>query len=216
MAYFNYKVSSREGKFYQSSKEPKEGYVEVVYNNGNSKIYHNYLRTLQGVPVAFRQESFNYEGKTLKTLKVSLKDGEDFHNISCMLWTPKGQYTNEVKALISAFNNYVKLGEEVTLTASTNKYTDKKGVERSSLSLYLNYVNILNEEGKGLSTGFIRFDELPKAELKEVAGEKVYDFTKQTEFYFQKLEEISKRLENAVAPKKETVKQEEPKEDLPF
>lgn len=193
MEYLNLSISAGKGKLYEKSKTPKEGFVEVTYGEGE-KTYHKYVDTAKGVPTYFEEKEIEFSGKKLKFLELTLVDGELATKISVISRNKNG-FTDEAKALMSAVNG-LDLGEDVTLQVNKKTVTGKNGKEYNNLNVYINYVHKLNEAGKGLSTGFISFSEIPKAVEKEVAGDKVWDFSPQTEYFYAKLKELEERFKN--------------------
>ena len=195
MNYNNYSLSSSKGKLYLKSKTKQDGYEEVKYGtDGTSVTYHKYVQSIKGIPTYLETKEITHEGRVLKFLELTLVDGEDANKLSVPLKN-KGGYTDEVKALVSALNG-LDLGEEVTLNPVKNKYTNKQGVEKEQLGVYINYVNRLGENGKGLSTGYIPFTDIPKPTSKVVAGDTTWDWSEQTEFYWKRLTEIEARFKN--------------------
>lgn len=221
MNYYNYSISAGKGKLYLKEKSPKEGYEEIIYGSEGKKTYHKYSDSIKGTPKNLEVKEVNYDGKVLKFLELTLLDGEDSNKVSAPLKNAKGNYTDEVKAILSALNG-LKLGEEVTFTTKATTTTGKNGKEYKNLNIYINYVNILGENGKGQGTGFIPYTDIPTPTEKTVAGDKVWDFSPQTEFYYSKLGEIIERFKSSTtpsqtsAPKSETPKKEEVSNDLPF
>jgi hypothetical protein len=198
MNYNNYSISASKGKLYLKSKTPQDGFEKVTYGtNGENVTYHQYHNSIKGIPTNLENKEFQHEGRTLKFLEFTLTDGDNSNKVSVPLKN-KGGYTDEVKGLISALNG-LEMGQEVTLNPSMNTYTNKKGEEKKQLQIYINYVNKLGENGKGLSTGYITFDEIPKPTSSVVAGDTVWDFSPQTEFYYEKLNTIQARFQNAPA-----------------
>lgn len=199
MNYNNYSLSSSKGKLYLKSKTPQEGYEEVKYGtDGKSVTYHKYTNSIKGVPTQLEVKEVSYEGRTLKFLELTLTDGEDANKVSVPLKN-KGGYTDEVKTLLSALNG-LELGEEVILSPSLSKYTNKQGAEKTQLQVYINYVNRVGENGKNLSTGFISYNDIPKPEEKVVAGDRTWNWEKQTEFYYAKLTEIQAKFSKPTQP----------------
>lgn len=221
MNYYNYSISAGKGKLYLKEKSPKEGYEEIIYGSEGKKTYHKYSDSIKGTPKNLEVKEVNYDGKVLKFLELTLLDGEDSNKVSAPLKNAKGNYTDEVKAILSALNG-LKLGEEVTFTTKATTTTGKNGKEYKNLNIYINYVNILGENGKGQGTGFIPYTDIPTPTEKTVAGDKVWDFSPQTEFYYSKLGEIIERFKSSTTPsqapstKSETPKKEEVSNDLPF
>lgn len=193
MSYFNYSVSTKQGKFYLKSSEPKEGFVEVTYGEGK-KTYHQYIDSVKGIVKSFDTKEVEYQGKKLRFLEVVLVDGADEHKISVSLKNTKGGYTDEARTLISAFKGLDKVGEPITVTPKKGTYKNNRGEEKENLNIYVNYINILGEGGKGLSTGFINFKDIPSPIKKEVAGDVVYDWTPQTEFFYKEFLDIKERF----------------------
>jgi hypothetical protein len=189
MEYKNYSISNGKGKLYLKSTEPKEGYEKITYGEGKT-TFHQYADSVKGLPKTLEVKEILHEGKTLKFLELTLIDGEIANKVSVSLKNPKGNYSDETKVLLSALNS-LELGEEVTLTTKSTTTTSKtNGKEYKNLNVYINYVNRLGDNGKGLSTGFISYHDIPKPIEKIVAGDKVYDWSPQTEFFYTKLGEL--------------------------
>lgn len=225
MTYNNFSISRRKGKLYLKSKEPKEGYEEVTYGEGK-KTYHQYHDRIKGVPEFFGVKEINYQGRTLRFLELSLKDGETLNKVSVNLKN-KGGYTDEAKALLSVLRD-LELGEEVSLSAVKNVSEGKNGKTYENLNIYINYLGRKDENDKNPSTGFIHYADIPKPVKKEVAGDIVWDFSPQTEFYYQVFQEIESRFkegssnhsseqlkQDSSQPKTKTTAEEEG-DDLPF
>lgn len=229
MTYNNFSISRGKGKLYLKEKQPTEGYEEVTYGEGK-KTYHQYHNRIKGVPEFFGVKEVNYQGRTLRFLELSLKDGDTVNKVSVNLKN-KGGYTDEAKALISALKN-LELGEEVSLSAVKNVSEGKNGKTHENLNVYINYLGRKDENDKNPSTGYIHYKDIPKPIKKEVAGDTVWDFTPQTEFYYQVFQEIEDRFKNGSSnteqPKQESaqpktkttaeafVPAEEEEDDLPF
>ena len=198
MTYNNYSISAGKGKLYLKAKQPTEGFEEVLYGTGEvkDKTYHKYADSIKGVPSFFEIKEISYEGRTLKFMELTLLDGEISNKVSVGLKNTKGGYTDESRALLSALNG-LELGEEVTLTTKATTTTGKNGKEYKNLNIYINYVNRLGENGKGLGTGFIPHTEIPAPIEKIVAGDKTWDWSPQTEFFYTKLGEIQAKFQGA-------------------
>jgi len=194
--YNNYSIGLGKGKLYLKSKVPQAGYEEVTYGEGQ-KTYHQYHNSIKGVLKYFDVKDFEYQGKKLSFLEVSFIDGEDSNKVSVPLKNSKGNYTDEVKALVSALNS-AEIGEEYTLSVTKSTSQGKNGKEYTNLNIYINYVNKLGENGKGLSTGFISFNDIPKPEKDEDPDlGTTYDFKPVNKFYAQKIKEIKSKFEGA-------------------
>ena len=195
MTYNNFSISSGKGKLYLKEKQPTEGYEEVTYGTEGKKTYHKYFNSIKGIPSYFDSKEVQFDGRTLRFLELTLVDGDVSNKISVPLKN-KGGYTDEVKLLLSALYG-LELGEEVTLTTAKSTYKNKKGEDKEQLNIYINYVNRLNDAGKGLSTGYIPFGDIPKPTSKVVAGDTTWDWSEQTEFYYGKLTAILERFKNS-------------------
>lgn len=198
MTYNNYSISAGKGKLYLKAKQPTEGYEEILYGTGEvkDKTYHKYADSIKGIPSFFEIKEISYEGRLLKFMELTLLDGEISNKVSVSLKNTKGGYTDESRAFLSALNG-LELGEEVTLTTKATTTTGKNGKEYKNLNIYINYVNRLGENGKGLGTGFIPHTEIPAPIEKIVAGDKTWDWSPQTEFFYTKLGEIQAKFQGA-------------------
>ena len=207
--YNNYSISASKGSLYLKSSTPKEGYEKVIYGTNNDKVtYHQYKDKITGVPDKLEYKTIEHQQKKIHFLELSFKEQDGIVNKISVVAKNKGTYTDEARTLISALYN-IKLNEEVTFTPKINTYTNKKGVTKTGLSLYINYSNILKEDGNSESTGFIPFADIPRADVKEVAGESVYNWDEQTEFFYDKLQEIiGKFASTQSSPNNNTPKQE--------
>ena len=194
MTYNNFSISSGKGKLYLKEKQPTEGYEEVTYGTEGKKTYHKYFDSIKGIPKYLDSKEVSFDGRTLRFLELTLVDGDVYNKVSVSLKN-KGGYTDEVKLLLSALDG-LELGEEVTLSTAKSSYKNKKGEDKEQLNIYINYVNRLNDAGKGLSTGYIPFTEIPKPTSKVVAGDTTWDWTEQTEFYYSKLTAVLERFKN--------------------
>lgn len=199
MTYKNYSISAGKGKLYLKEKQPTEGYEEVLYGTGEvkDKTYHQYHSSIKGTPKFLDVKEIEYKGRTLKFLELTLIDGEVSNKVSTALKNKNG-YTDEVKTLVSALNG-LELGEEVTLSLAKGKYTNKLGIEKEQLNIYINYAGRLGENGKGLGTGFIPFAEIPKAikEVDEDDGEVSWNWKPVNKFFTAKIKELEDRFKGA-------------------
>lgn len=197
--YNNYSISAGKGKLYLKSKTPQDGFEKVTYGtNGESVTYHKYTDSIRGLPSNFEVKEITYEGKVLKFMELTLTEGDISNKVSVPLKNTKNGYTDESRALLSALVG-MDLGEEVTLSTKSTTTTGKNGKEYKNLNLYINYVNRLGDNGKGLSTGFIAYSEIPAPIQKVVAGDNTYDWTPQTEFFYSKLLEVQSKFQNTSA-----------------
>ena len=197
--YNNYSISAGKGKLYLKSKTPQEGFEEVLYGTGEvkQKTYHQYHNLIKGIPKFLETKEIQHDGRTLRFLELTLIDGEVSNKLSTALKNKNG-YTDEVKQLVSALNG-LELGEEVTLSVVKGKYTNKAGIEKDNLNVYINYTGRLGENGKGLGTGFIPFAEIPKAEkeVDEDDGEVTWNWKPVNKFFTAKIKELEERFKGA-------------------
>lgn len=231
MEYRNFSISRGKGKLYLKEKQPTEGYEEVTYGEGK-KTYHQYHDKIEGIPNYFGTKEITYQGRTLRFLELALQDGDTVNKISTNLKN-KGGYTDEAKALMSALKG-LELGEKVSVSSNINKSEGKNGKTYENLNIYINYLERVGDNGKPPATGFIHYNDIPKPIKKEVAGDTVWDFTPQTEFYYEVFQEIENRFKNSSSsssqesdpiPSKEVVAEkkkakvaveEDDSEELPF
>lgn len=189
-----YKLNKKE--IYESAKEPKDGFVKTVYGtDGTSITYKRVVNNIKGIITGLQvKEISTKEGLKVKMLELSITEAAEVVNVlSAPYRNSKGSFTDEAKALISALRDY-QVNEPISISASSKTTQGKNGKDYDNLSVYINYDNIKNEAGKNSSTGFIPYTEIPKPEIKSVAGESTYDFTTQTEFFYQELLAIIKKL----------------------
>ena len=211
--YFNYSISFGKGKLYLKSSEPKDGYEEVIYQE-NKKTYHKYVDQIKGQLKYFDVKEAEFQGKKLSFLELTLIDGDDNNKVSVPLKNAKGNYTDEVKALVSSLNS-AEVGEEVTLTVKKSTSTGKNGKEYTNLNIYINYVNKLGENGKGLSTGFISYTDIPAPDKEEDEDlGTLYSWKPVNKFYAQKIKEIKEKFESGKNNTPSAPKQEAPKENF--
>jgi hypothetical protein len=196
MTYNNYSISNSKGKLYLKSPEPKEGYEQLTYGTENKVTFHKYEDRTQGVLKYFDVKEVQYQGKTLSFLEVSLIDGDVSNKVSVPLKNSKGNYTDEVKALVSSLNS-ADIGQNVTLSVTKTQSTAKNGKVYDNLNVYINYVDRLGDNGKGLSTGFISFDEIPKPEKEEDEDLGVsWNWKPVNKFYAVKIKELQAKFQN--------------------
>lgn len=188
-----FSISRKQGKFYLKSKEPKEGYEEVTYAD-NKKTYHKYFTSVKGLPKRFMIQEAKFDNKTMEFLTIVLEDKEGgYENFVSTNLNSLATYTEEARKLVSVFENY-QPGEPIILTIRKGKYTDKKGEERDTLEIYGNYLDILDDSGRGQSTGFIPYNEIPRAIERKVANKSMWDWIPVTEFFYKKILEIGHKI----------------------
>lgn len=227
MIYNNFRISGERGKFYLSSKEPQDGYEKRVFEALGKTVYHKFFNSFSGKLHKFEESSYEYGGKTIRDLKVSLIDGDILNSVSVSLKDKKGNYSKDAKMLVSALLN-ANRGELYTFNSSKSKYVDKNGVERYSVSVYINSHTELNDLGRPKSTGFIHYNDIPRPTLvKDEDGllDDYYDFKVVNKFWALKIREVLSKFSDESFEAKDNSKLEHkavtPQEvfvddDLPF
>jgi len=89
----------------------------------------------------------------------------------------------------------MKVNEEVTITPKENLYKNKKGEDKKSLNVYINYNNIQREDGKNESTGYIPYSEVPKLEKVEKHGKVTWNSDKADDFYYTILKTLESKFD---------------------
>lgn len=190
MNYNNYSISYGKGRLYLKSKEAKEGYEKVTYGTDNKTTYHKYVDRIQGVLSKVEVSEKEFEGRKLVFFEVTLLDGDTVNRVSTVLRNVKGNYTDEVKSLVSSLNG-AEFGSLVSLSVSKTK-SEKS--DKDFLNIYINYLDRMGENGKPMSTGFIPYDEVPRAEKEEDPDLGVsWNWKPVNKYYAQKIKEIEAR-----------------------
>jgi len=189
MNYKNLRFKWGNGKFVESAKQPSEGFQKIEYTDPDSKTdkvtYHKFHDEVSGIisSVGMNETHFG------TFLRVNVKTGTD--EITSIQVPYENQYgfSRETKALISSLRDY-KLGEDVTIKPVVKTFTRRNGNEGKDVNFYINYKNIMNDEGKPATTGYIKFDELPELEKEEKRGKTTYNSDKQMDFYYEVLQKV--------------------------
>lgn len=227
MGYINLKISGKNGKMYESSKDKKDGYVEVKYGEENSKTtYHKYYDNIEGEFSGFGMSEMKSDKANITMLNVKIKGQDDIYTISVPLKTTYGGINDQAKALISSFNN-AKANHSYSVTCYIKK-NESNGKTYENQVVYVNSLTELGDNGKGLSTGFIPFNEIPRAKREDDGlGGVTYDNKEVNMFYGSKIREISSKFDseqndNQPVQKQELIKSipivvdEEDDDSLPF
>lgn len=222
MEYKNLKISGKNGKMYESSKEEKEGYSKVTYGEKNEKVtYHKYIDKIEGKFAGFGISQMNSDVANITMLNVKIQGENILYTISVPLKTGYGGVSDASKALISAFYGAIP-NHSYSVTAFT-KQNEKNNKTYDNQVVYVNSLTTMGENGKGLSTGFIPFNEIPRAKREDDGlGGVTYDNKEVNLFYGSKIKEISSKFEQVPSgehtPQKESEPHvnEEEDDDLPF
>jgi len=186
----NYNVSGKAGKIYHSSKEPKDGYQEIVMQNGG-KTYHRYVDGISGIVgyIGRIKKEFIQEGKTKKldNLSIILKDADG----SYALGLPT--FSQEWKLLIKSLYN-ADFNKLLQISFYKKKAKDS---DKDYLNCFVSYPDFKNEEGKNTSPEWLNTDTVNKGgvvpdPVKNAKDE--WDWTENDIWYLTKLEEIITRF----------------------
>ena len=198
MSYINLSLDFRRAKFVEKSKEPKDGFErnDWTFHDRTGTNYRRFINSISGVVTNIREEKVDFGGRSNTFLKVFVKDNitGDTNVISVDLWGKYGM-ESDAKTLLGGLKGMI-VGEEVTITPKENLYTNKKGVEKKSLNVYINYKNIQNDDGKSSSTGYIPYDEIPRLEEVVKLGKTTWNSDKVDEFYYNILKSLETKFEN--------------------
>ena len=111
-------------------------------------------------------------------------------------------------AVISSLPNLYKDFEDSVRT----KTTGKNGKDYENLNVYLNYVDRTGDNGKGLSTGFIAFNDIPKPEKEDDEDLGVtWNWKPVNKFYAQKIKELQEKFQNGQTASQPQVNTEAPR-----
>lgn len=220
----NYNVSAGKGSLYQSSKEPKEGFEEIVLDSGK-KTYHRYVRGVSGIVTKVDIREANFPSGVVKQLVVNVQDKETnvIQVIQIPLFNTKKNYSQSAVSMMNILPNLDK-SKEVVIGYYLSEYEKKNGTGKgTNVTAYASYVGEKTEDGKPVNVKWIDFSKIPQIEVVEKLGEKTYNMDKRDEFYYSLLQEILEKFtftptQNSSAEKPApSFKQEiEDDTDLPF
>jgi hypothetical protein len=210
--YRNLKIKNT-GLFYESSKAPQEGFVEVQTKTGG-KVYHKYYPTIKGKLRGIYLDKKDWG----EILSISLQDEENptlIISLDLPVFSSGERVDDYTKSLVQHMENLV-IGDHYSFGLNRTK-TDSKGY------LYKTFY-IRNYTDELVKWGF-EIKDVPKAvsNTSKVTGKTTWDFSEQDAFYYQELKRLVELFKNGgspaaggvSAPQKEV---ELPKElqDLPF
>ena len=122
--------------------------------------------------------------KKLKFLEITLQDGNDINKISTTPNKANGNFSDAATCLISAFYS-AEFGQRVVLSAKKNG---------EYLNVYVNYVDKVGDDGKGISAGYIPHTDVPRAIKDEDPDLGVtWDWKPVNKFWAVKLKELLER-----------------------
>lgn len=197
MEYVNLRFKWKEGKFYESSNTAKEGFEKVTYskigNNGAKEekvTYHKFYDEVKGVISSVKIDKSPYGTNLAVNVKT---DKEQITQIKLPL-NSKVSYSEEAKAMISSLKGY-ETGEEVSIKPYVKTFKKNNGSDGKNVTIFINYVNKLDDNGKSLSTGYINFEDVPKWEKKEVRGVEEWNADAEMNYYYSILNEVMGRFD---------------------
>lgn len=230
MTYINLKISGKNGKIYESSKEPKDGFEKVLYGENNDNVtYHKYYNSIQGKFVGFGLSEMKSDKANIMMLNVKIDNADDKYTIAVPLKTTYGGITDTAKSIVSAFIG-ANANEDYSVSAYI-KLNTKDGKEYKNYNVFVNSLTNLDDNGKGVSTGFIPFSEIPRAEREDDGmGGVTYNNKPVNAFFGAKIREIEAKFatnsteapapQQSQEPKKVTTTSKlapvEDDDDLPF
>ena len=173
---------NRDGYLYESSKEPKEDFKEIVMKDdkGNviRKVYHKtYKETDDGYfsYIGIREAEFK-TGK-VKYLRFSIKSDEGQDVISIPLYTQRGSLSDYAKSLAILLPN-VDFSHKVSVKPNTQKndrdYTIKNFfIKDLDTDSYVKHAHKYGKDG-----------DIPNCVKKESAGKVVWDCSEQDDYLY--------------------------------
>lgn len=215
MGYINLKISGKNGKMYESSRDPKEGFEKVLYGENNSKVtYHKYHDKIEGKFIGFNLSDMVTDRANITLLNVKLQGIDDLYTVSVPLKTAYGGISDAAKSLVSSFYNAVP-EHDYTMTSFIKK-NEKDGKSYDNQVVYVNSKTEIGENGKGLSTGFIPFNDVPRADKKDDGfGKITYDNTNVNMFFATKIREIESKFNLTVYTEQNQSQTGNSKTDIP-
>lgn len=199
---------SPDGNFYESSREPKEGYVEHVSSVSKQVSYwKEYYRGLYGELsyVALKDVTFN--NVSTKVFTLGFKDEGEMWFISIQLLKQNGGMNNYVKDFIRKCPNI-----DITKKIFINPNKRKKDEEYAPNTFFLAYW----DEEQGRAGEIIPHywkngtNGLPdRKEYMGIGGKKVFDYRDQDNFLYDKLVDFINKF-NSAKSQQSTVNNNQP------
>lgn len=214
-------IDFKTGKFYNYSKEPKEGY-EKQGEKGFRKYYDDVIGS-----ISYVSQRTN-ENLRAEELLIGLKgiDGEEYE-VQIQLYIKDTIYTDFVTSFLSYSPNFKK---GVVYTIRPYNFTPE-GSKWAKIGFS---IKDGEEKVARLSREIIKRDgtvlpgEIPAIKWEEKRGKWAANKDDMLDFLYEKLEELKERFKKdisstpkaqtpkATAPKKEQAIKEEASDDLPF
>ena len=179
------RISQAEGSFYESSKSPMDGYTKHVSKQGTVSYRRSYYK-ITGKLSSFKIRSQEWEDRKVTMFDVILFDREEGENgtryfISFPLFTANNTLSPMARTFVRYYKN-IRDFDQVAFAI----YKDKKGYAQLAIR------GFDRSKMQDIKTDwYYSFDhpEVPPMVTKTVMGKKVYDFTEQDNFFYEKLQE---------------------------
>lgn len=184
--YRNYRISSKTGKFYESSKQEQTGFNVKIPLDDGSVVWHRYSDELEGTLKKIQLQTVDFGKGQLKLLKIMWEEiSGDVGSLSVPVLTAKGTLDSWIKALMLSLPNLKKKMNFKLQLNRSNK--DKKGF------LYKNaWFRDADNEDELIKWAFDpQKDTPPPIETEHpLTGEKKWDYNPVDKFYYDKLMEL--------------------------
>lgn len=206
---FTYLKINKDGYFYQSSKEPKEGYEEVKLKDG-SKIYQKlYSETEEGLIDRISIYEATFDSGKVKYLNISIGNDGATDVISLPFHTPNKDLSDALKGLITMLPN-LDYSHKYVIGSNHNK--DERGYVQKRLIFkdlttgeYIKAAHKFGEQG----------DIPPAVKKTKASGDVTYDFTEQDNYLFKIFEKELERFRAFKGTSEDNIQESEPTADKP-
>lgn len=179
-------VNYSDGKLYEWSKEPKEGFEAHYNTTGIQKGFRKYQDNVVGELVTI--DTGENTSIKQKELKLTFKVDSDYVTVSLGLSNSKGNYSEYVTSFIQHIPFLIK-GETYTMMFYnfTDRERDRKVIGCSIKNSDGEKVTKLKQRSV-FKDGTVYEGEIPEVKFKTLKGESVPDATEQQEYLYEVLE----------------------------
>lgn len=183
---------NKDGLLYVKSKEPREGYEEVVLKNGASVYHKTFGSTDDGYISYIGISEKEFPTGKVKLLEIAIEGDEGSDQVTFDLFKQNGNLTDYVKNIATLLPN-IDFSRKINLVPSRKK---KDGYVIRNV--FFNYPDAKSGDD------FVKFahkygenGDIPSAEpVTSVDGNVKYDFTKQDTFLYNVLQKEIERFKN--------------------